>query len=106
MLGEYMKTNGLLIYKRNQNENMHPNKYVAKYANQLWHTDLHEIEPDDNRPNEKRYIIGFIDDRSRFLIHHEILYSKTSVKTSEALEHAFQKDQHTPQCITICYDNR
>lgn len=93
--------NQLFIYKKDQTANMHPNKFVAKYANQLWHTDLHEIEPDEDRANEKRYIIGFIDDRSRFLIHHEIIYSKTSVKTSEALENAFQKVAHTPHCITI-----
>lgn len=87
--------------KKKETENLHPNSFVAKFTNQLWHTDLHEIERDSAHSNEKRYIIGFIDDRSRLLIHHEIIFSKTALKTGKALKHALKKVPNCPHCITI-----
>lgn len=97
----YQELNLFNFNKKKKKENTHTNYYVAKYANQLWHTDLHEIEKDDTRPGDKRYIIGFIDDRSRLIVYHEIIYSKKAVITGNALESAIQKVGAIPHCITI-----
>ena len=66
------------------------------YVNQLWHTDIHYITIN----NERHYLIGFIDDRSRFLLHFEIIPVKTSALASNALLNAIGKHSK-PKMITI-----
>ena len=67
----------------------HPNRYVARYVNQAWHTDLHYLEKLPEENNEQKYLIGFIDDRSRKIIHYQILDQKTSLLAMGALLVAF-----------------
>lgn len=62
---------------------------------------MHQIESDKNRPNEKRYVIAFIDDRTRYVVHHEIIHAKISLVISETLEKAIRKVSRPPHCITI-----
>ena len=69
----------------------HTNRFVAKYVNQAWHTDLHYLErlPEEN--NEQYYLIAFIDDRSRLIIHYQILEQKTSILAMNSLAAALAK---------------
>lgn len=69
----------------------HQLKFVAKYAGQAWHTDLHELKV---MPCEegKLYLIAFIDDRSRMIMHHEILKDKTSLSAMNALVKSLSKN--------------
>lgn len=71
--------------------------YLAKYANQIWHTDLHEFSEE----SVKKYLIAFIDDHSKFVIHHSILSDKSMISTSIALEEALSKVNSPPSKIVI-----
>ena len=78
--------------------NHHKLRFVAPYAGQLWHTDLHFLSINEGEVN--KYIIAFIDDRTRFLIHAEILTSKSAIFTASALRNALSKESK-PYMITI-----
>ena len=67
----------------------HPNRFVAKYAGQTWHTDLHYLRKQHNE-EKQLYLIAFIDDRTRKILHHEILGDKSGPTVSNALVHALQ----------------
>ena len=68
-------------HKPPKKPNEHNSLFVARYAGQLWHADIHYVRIDDNQ----FYLLGFIDDRTRFLLHYEVLASKDSKLCSEAL---------------------
>ena len=53
---------------------------------------------------EKVYLIGFIDDRTRFLLYYEVMGSKTSKKCAESLDKAVSHAKVRPKPQTI--DNR
>ena len=62
----------------------HNLRYVSNYVNYAWHTDLHQLKKLEGETN-KKYLIAFIDDRSRKILYHKILDDKTSKSTASAL---------------------
>jgi transposase InsO family protein len=82
--------------KEYQPESSHPNRFVAKYVNQLWHTDLKYW---DVANGSRTYLIAFIDNRSRKILHIETLNDKTVISTSNALRRALEKNS-PPHMIT------
>jgi hypothetical protein len=59
----------------------HPRLFDAKYADYLWHTDLHRLTGFAHTApegHETLYIAALNDDRSRFIIHHDILTNKSA----------------------------
>ena len=91
---------GLFCFKLKKNvENMHDKKYHAKYAGQLWHTDLHYL---NKLNNIQYYLIAFIDDCTRFVIYWEVIDEKTSYASAKALINALSK---TTKPKTITFDN-
>jgi transposase InsO family protein len=78
----------------------HPARFAARYAGQHWHTDLHYwTEP---KTNTRSYLIAFLDDLTRMILHYEILEDKTMVSTAAALRRALGlKDVVIPYQITI-----
>lgn len=89
---------GLFNYEiefKNSEENR--KNYVAKFVNQLWHTDLHEVTVE----GQKKYLIAFLDDRSKFIIHYSILEDKSMISTSNALIEAIQKVSQRPARLII-----
>ena len=93
---------GLFCYEHEFKEkSVHTNRYAAKYANQLWHTDLHEwIRTENDGTRSKEYIIAFIDDRTRKILHLEKLLDKTMISTANALTHALSVNP-VPHMLTI-----
>ncbi|KAH0787715.1 IS3 family transposase [Histomonas meleagridis] len=88
----------LLCYKKPEKlPKEHLRLFVAKYANQLWHADIHYVTIE----GEQFYLLGFIDDRSRFLIYYEVLSSKTSEACATALIKALGSVVHRPKMLTI-----
>lgn len=71
-------------------KHIHQNRYVAKYANHAWHTDIHYLNPVEEENYFQCYLIVFIDDRIRKLIYSEILPYKSAFCTSSALKSALQ----------------
>jgi hypothetical protein len=59
---------------------IHDHRFVAKYVNYLWHTDLHEIQVPDDATGGTRiiYLIAFLDDASRFIMQHRLVRDKRS----------------------------
>jgi transposase InsO family protein len=58
----------------------------------LWYVDLHNWDSVlEGIELKKRYLIAFIDDRTRFIIHHEVLSSKTVEAAAESLKKALAK---------------
>ena len=97
---------GLYLYEQEYKpDNVHNRRFVAPFVNQIWHTDLHYLEK--GQEEEQKYLISFIDDRSRKIIYFEVLDDKTAQSTSGALERAIdsilKQSLHTPH--TIVTDN-
>ena len=72
-------------------------RYVAKMVGQIWHTDLHEISDlntqnsNEEEVHTKQYIVAFLDDRSRFIIHASIVSNKESKTIALELMNALSK---------------
>jgi hypothetical protein len=66
----------------------HTKRFVAKYVGMTCHTDLHFVDPLPPSVDPRQYLIAFIDDRSRYVIHSEMLPDKTMAGTAQALENA------------------
>ena len=81
-------------------KNSHEQRYVAKYAGQAWHTDLHYSEKYEDESFWQFYLIAFIDDRTRKIVHYEVIPDKTMLSTSKALENAFIKN-FLPKTVII-----
>jgi transposase InsO family protein len=93
---------GLFKYEREYNPSkIHDLRFVAKYANQLWHTDLHYWDAVKiGELSHQTYVIAFIDDRTRKIISAEVLHEKTSEAAAEALLKTL-RDNQKPSMITI-----
>ena len=101
--GLYEKNN-LFKFRRTKIKETHSNFFVAKYAHQLWRTDLKEINfliPESGE-TVPAHVIAFIDDRTRFIVHAEILGDKKSKSAASALENALRMN-HRP--FMIASDN-
>lgn len=84
-------------------ENKHPKRFVARYAGQAWHTDLHYLKkiPEDDK---QLYLMSFIDDRTRKIIYYEIIPEKSAKYTNKVLLNALENNQkffHHPKTIII-----
>lgn len=79
---------------------IHDQRYVAKYAGQAWHTDLHFTEKYLDEDFKQYYLIAYIDDRSRKIVHYELLEQKTMELTAESLINALDKC-NKPKTIII-----
>ena len=95
---EIYEMNDLFLYGHEYKEKDEERiRYVAKMVGQIWHTDLHEIDDlviQDENGNEhrsKQYIVAFIDDRSRFIIHAAIVLNKESSTIAQELKRALTK---------------
>ena len=75
----------------------HDKMFHAKYAGQLWHTDLHYL---NKLNNIQYYLIAFIDDCTRYVIYWEVIDEKTSYASARALINALSKST-SPKTITI-----
>ena len=91
-----------MISKEYKEVKNHDLRFVARYANQAWHTDLHYLELLKEEEFQQRYLIGFVDDRSRKLLHFEIINDKEAKTTSYALRNALKK---YPPPKTLIVDN-
>ena len=79
----------------------HKKRFVARYVNQIWHTDLHYWDKETiNEVLVDTFLIAFIDDRSRKIIHLEILKERTMKATAEALRKTLE-DNPKPHQIVI-----
>ena len=97
---------GLYLFEKEyEPDNVHDLRFVAPFVNQIWHTDLHYLEKKEG--DEQRYLISFIDDRSRKILYFEVLDDKTAQSTSAALKRAIdsvvEETNHAPH--TIVTDN-
>lgn len=84
--------------KQYQNEKEARTSYVAQSVNQIWHTDLHVIE-DENQKTV--YLIAFMDDRSRKILYYSILDHKTMISTAHSLEECIKLNEVCPFMLVI-----
>lgn len=68
----------------------HLKRFYAKYKDQQWNTDLHEIKFLQQGQKYKVYLISFIDDASRFIIRAELLSAKDSALAASSLKNALK----------------
>ncbi len=80
--------------------NVHDQRFVAKYAGQAWHTDLHFTEKYMDEDYKQYYLIAYIDDRTRKILHYELLEKKTMELTTESLINALSK-YNKPKTVII-----
>jgi transposase InsO family protein len=71
---------------------VHTHMFVAKYIAYMWHTDLHEIQVRDEATGgtSRIYVIAFLDDASRFVMHYRLIYDKRSDPCAAFLAEACQ----------------
>lgn len=96
MVYDTLKENGLLQYEKKTIEKVPRCRYEACHPNLIWHTDLH------NFPSRGSYLIAFIDDFSRYVVHFELIPSKAALVTHRVLLNALQKSE---QPFSIWSDN-
>lgn len=84
----------LFKYKKPKKEKIYRIRYLALFANQIWHTDLHYCTLN----GELKYLIIFLDDRTRFIVYYEILQNKSMQSTSRALRNALNRF-NAPECL-------
>lgn len=86
--------------KRLSEKANHPNCYVAKFANQAWHTDLHYLTPSEEENNFLAYLIVFIDDKTHKILYAEILPYKSAFCTARALQTTLEINDPPKYLIT------
>ena len=93
---------GLYNYEYNYvPKDVHTSRFVALYAGQIWHTDLHYWEIKIGNDIRKwNYLIGFIDDRTRFIVHAAVINEKTSINAATELEIALQNNKLPHTIVT------
>ena len=62
----FIKENLYCFKAEKKDEKKHTHLYYAKYAGQLWHTDLHYLDKVDE---VQRYLIAFIDGCTKYIVH-------------------------------------
>ena len=81
MVYNTFKENNLLKYTKPLNPSpIQRCRYEADYVDLIWHTDLHNFND--------QYLIAFIDDYSRYIVHYELIPNKYAAITSGVLERA------------------
>lgn len=78
----------LLQFQRPKKVEKYRCRYVACNPNLIWHTDLHDWKKEDSENRE--YLIAFIDDFSRKIMHVDIIPNKIAITTSHFLKHALE----------------
>jgi transposase InsO family protein len=78
---------------------VHDHLFVAKYVDYLWHTDLHELHVPDETTGGTRicYLTAFLDDASRFMVHHRLIPEKRVDPCAAVLAETFQ--MWVPPCV-------
>jgi transposase InsO family protein len=73
--------------------------FVAKYIDYLWHADLHELHVPDETTGGTRilYLIAFLDDASRFIMHRRLIPDKRADTCVAVLAETFQ--MWNPLCV-------
>ena len=79
----------LYKYKLHQQKEKPRCRYEAKYINQIWHADIHYFQIPCM--DHMMYLYRIIDDRSRFIIHYDLLSEKTAKTCVEVLKEAIQR---------------
>ena len=82
---------------------VHDERCITKYSGQTWHTDLHYFKKYTDENVHQYYLIAFFDDRTRRILHYEVLSDKSMESTSSALENVLIK-YSPPKSMII--DNR
>ena len=91
MVYKTLKSNSLLKYtKPPKGPQKVRCRYEANNPDLIWHTDLHHFAG--------QYLIAFIDDYSRYVVHHELIPTKDSGVVKTVLDIAIQHNNR-PFCI-------
>ena len=91
MVYKTLKNNSLLKYNKPPKAAQKVRcRYEADYPDLIWHTDLHHFAG--------QYLIAFIDDYSRFVVHVELIPTKDSDVVKTVLAIALQY-HNRPFCI-------
>lgn len=99
---KYYEENDLYIFMHEfkpDPKEEHSNRFTAKFAGQSWHTDLHYLKIQSNEEKQK-YLIAFIDDRTRKILYYEVLNDKCGLTVSNSLIKALQSSP-PPRFIII-----
>jgi transposase InsO family protein len=80
-------------------KDLHEHRFEAKYVDYLWHTDLHEILITNSETGVMHlvYLIAFLDDASRFIMHHRLIPEKTAETCAGVLLETLQS--WGPPCV-------
>jgi transposase InsO family protein len=73
-------------------KDFHEHRFESKYVDYLWHTDLREISIPDEETGGRQivYLIAFLHDASRFIMHHRFIFNKTAEPCAAVLLEALE----------------
>lgn len=92
MVYDVFKENELLKYSKPiEEDKKYRCRYEANYPDLIWHTDLHHFYD--------QYLIAFIDDYSRYVVHCEMIPNKFSLLTKKVLEISIERCNNIPYSI-------
>lgn len=80
--------------------NSHTKRFSATEINYIWHTDIHYLTKKPPFLNETTYIVAFLDDCSRKILHYKIGSEKTQNFVIEALNECIQYSRSKPYILT------
>lgn len=87
---------GLFVHEPRDKKKQHIHRYFAFYKDQQWNTDLHEISIIYDTKKVDAYLVAFLDDATRYIIHAEIILKKKAINAANALRTAINKGDHHP----------
>lgn len=89
----------LFLHEPRKKKSKHIHRYFAYYKDQQWNTDLHEITITIGTQKVDAYLIAFLDDATRYVIHAEIFPRKTAFNAAGALQKALNKCEERPHIL-------
>lgn len=89
----------LFLHEPRMKKQNHIHRYFAVYKDQQWNTDLHELTITIGNQKVDAYLIAFLDDATRYVIHAEILPRKTALNAGGALQRALNKCEERPHTL-------
>jgi hypothetical protein len=80
-------------------KDIHEPRFESKYVDYMWHTDLLEISIPDEETGGRRiiYMRAFLDNASRFIMHHRLISNKTAETCAGVLLEALES--WSPPCV-------
>jgi transposase InsO family protein len=92
-----LKERGLLCPWQRRSKRLRTEAEKATHPDQRWSTDLMEVRVQDR----SYFFVSFLDDYSRYLVHHELLFRMDGKSVGQAAERALETLERGPDGLPL-----